>query len=307
MKVVTSGSIYIDIDAYAGCIAYAELLNLQGEAALAASSATWNESITNTIRSWNAPLKTDYLKDDNDTFILIDVSDPEHFDTFVNLKKIEEVIDHHPSFEAYWKDQIGDRAQIDFIGSAATLVSERWERAGLLSSIKVETARLLIAAILDNTLNFGAYVTTDRDRTAYNQLLKIADLPEDWTSKYFQECQASILSDVGSAIKNDSKLLKFTNLPAEIAVGQLVIWDAEQVLNNHQATIKQAMDQKKPEWILNLVSVGESKSYFICQNDEIKKWAGDVLGVTFEGSLAIAGRLWLRKEIIKQDMQEKKL
>jgi hypothetical protein len=39
MRVVTSGSAYLDIDAFACCIAYAELLNHQGINARAVSSA----------------------------------------------------------------------------------------------------------------------------------------------------------------------------------------------------------------------------------------------------------------------------
>ena len=46
MKIVTSGSRYIDIDAYASCIAYANLLNLKGIEAKAVSTAKINESIT---------------------------------------------------------------------------------------------------------------------------------------------------------------------------------------------------------------------------------------------------------------------
>lgn len=56
VKVITSGSSYLDIDAYGGCIAYAELLNLLGYEAKAVSSAKLNESITPTIRSWGRKL-----------------------------------------------------------------------------------------------------------------------------------------------------------------------------------------------------------------------------------------------------------
>ena len=40
---------YIDIDAYAGIIAYANLLNLKGIQAKAVSTAKLNESITQTL------------------------------------------------------------------------------------------------------------------------------------------------------------------------------------------------------------------------------------------------------------------
>ena len=51
MKIVTSGSAYLDIDAYAGCIACAELLNVLGEPAKALSSAPLNDSICASLRA----------------------------------------------------------------------------------------------------------------------------------------------------------------------------------------------------------------------------------------------------------------
>lgn len=69
MKIVTSGANYLDIDAYACAVAYVELLKLQGEDAIAFSTAPLNESISTTVRSWNAPLTNDYSPSDDDTFI----------------------------------------------------------------------------------------------------------------------------------------------------------------------------------------------------------------------------------------------
>ncbi len=60
MKVVTSGAAYLDIDAYACCIAYAELLNHQGVEARAVSSAPLNASIPGTVLGWQSALD-DYL------------------------------------------------------------------------------------------------------------------------------------------------------------------------------------------------------------------------------------------------------
>ena len=56
MIVVTSGSKYLDIDAYAGCIAYAKLLNLKGIKAKAISSAKQNGSITPYLLDLNVRL-----------------------------------------------------------------------------------------------------------------------------------------------------------------------------------------------------------------------------------------------------------
>lgn len=302
MKIITSGAAYVDIDAYAGCIAYAELLNLQGVKAKAISTAPLNESISKTVRSWKTPLHNEYTSSSNDTFALIDLSDPAHFDTFVDLERVDEVIDHHPGFEQYWHNRIGDKADIEFIGAACTLIFERWKAAGLLEKMSITSAQLLICAILDNTLNFGAKVTTQRDIDAYNTLIAQAELPADWTAQYFTECQKAILEDIVSAIGNDKKVLTFNSYAQPICFGQLVAWDAQQVLVKHNKTIGKTLSAVKPDWFMNLISVSEGKSYFISDNKAVQAWLSDLLGIKFDGSVAIAERLWLRKEVIKQNI-----
>ena len=104
MKIVTSGSRYIDIDAYASCIAYTNLLNLKGIEAKAVSTAKINESITPNLLKLNSVLE-EYEKDENDEFIIIDVSNKNYFDNIVVEDKIIEVIDHHVGCEEYWKNK----------------------------------------------------------------------------------------------------------------------------------------------------------------------------------------------------------
>lgn len=305
MRIITSGYKYIDIDAYAGAIAYAELLRAQGKQAEAVSTAAWNESISKTVRSWQAPIKTTYAPSDDDTFTLIDVSDPEHFDHMVKLDRVDEIIDHHPGFEPYWQERIGDRADIEFIGAACTQVYERWVKAGLLNKMIETSAKLLVSGILDNTLNFKAHVTTERDKESYKALVAHANIPESWTAQYFTECQKTILADAESSIRNDSKVLTFQSFPRPLSVGQLVVWDAGEVLAKHQATIEQVLSAVQPDWFMNLVSVDEGSSYFVCKDPIVQKWVADLLGITFEAGVAKADRLWLRKEIIKQGIEAK--
>jgi len=302
MKIITSGSGYIDIDAYACMIAYAELLNLQGEDALAVSTSPLNESISASVRSWNAPLTTTYSPKAEDRFVMVDVSEVRFFEKFVDLDKVVEVIDHHPGTEQFWQERIGEKAQIEYIGASATQIYLRWQAAGLLDKLSVTSARLLIAAILDNTLNFGAGVTTQKDKDAYADLLTRADLPVDWSATYFKECEEKILSDVRTAIINDTKVFKFLTFPKEIVFGQLVVWNTEEVLQNHAQTIEEALLTINENWLMNLVNVGERKSYFIAKDKEIKDWVSNLLNISFEGDVAQADRLWLRKELLKLDI-----
>src|SRR6187549_2123290 len=104
MKIITSGSSFLDIDAYTCMIAYAELLTSQGIPAQAISTAPLNESITKTIRSWPVEFQTTYSPSAEDTYTLVDTSTPEFFETFVDVTRIDSIIDHHPGYEAYWTE-----------------------------------------------------------------------------------------------------------------------------------------------------------------------------------------------------------
>lgn len=302
MKIVTSGLEFLDIDAYAGCIAYAELLRLKGMDAVAFSSATINESVPKTVRSWDVSFSNTYKKNDEDTFILIDVSEPDYLEKYVEINRVEEVIDHHVGFEEYWQSRIGDKSNIEFLGAACTQVYEKWTAANLLSDMSETSARLLISGILDNTLNFKANVTTPRDKMAYKELLKIAHLPSDWSAQYFSECQESIFSDIQDALKNDTKIMRFSNIDANsIAFGQLVIWNAKKVLNEYRSIVEQTMETISDNWFINVVSIDEGRSYFLSSNEIVEKWATKVLDIHFLSRLGKADRLWLRKEVFKQD------
>lgn len=302
MKIITSGLSYLDIDGYAACIAYAELLNLQGIAAIAASTAVMNNSVTNTIRSWDVNFVSDYNVDESDVFIVLDVSDPKNFDKLVNLDKVEEVVDHHVGFENYWKEKLGDKTEISFIGSVCTIIYERWLDSGLIDKMSPTGANLLISGILDNTLNFNASITDERDKIAYRELLKLSDLPDNWPEQYFNECQSSIFNDITGSIKKDIKFVNFKNLGTEsIAVGQIVVWDGKKVLDEYINDIQKTMNGLSSEWLVNIASLDNGSSYFVCQSETVQGWAIKLFDVSFNGLVADAGRLWLRKEIIKHD------
>lgn len=302
MNIITSGYPYIDIDAYAACIAYAELQNLLGNPSLAVSTAPLNESITPEVLSWQAPLETNYVPSKNNRFVLIDLSDPKFFEKFVVAGQVSEIIDHHPGFETYWQKHLGDRAQIESIGSVGTIIFERWQAAGMAGSISQLSARLLLTAILENTLNFGAQITHERDHAAYKALLKPAGLPPDWAEQYFRGLEGTISKDIGGALIGDTKVLPFKTFSHPLVVAQIVVWDGQKILDQYSDIIESMLANIGQPWFLNLVSVRQKKSYFLCRDAETKQWLGTLLAVGFTSSVGVANRLWLRKEIIKQDL-----
>lgn len=301
MQIVTSGYRYLDIDAYASILAYAELSRVLGRPSQAVSSGKINESVTPTIRSWPANLQTSYTPDPADTFVLIDISEPEFFEKFVDLERIDAVLDHHPGFVEYWQQRIGERSQIMPIGAACTLVYEQWESAGVVDKMRPETARSLASGILDNTLNFRAEITTPRDHSAYAALAGQGGLDDSWPQQYFSECQTAILADIQATIDGDFKNLQYSSFAPQIAVAQLVVWDAAAVLDQCKDQISQQLASKQPHWFMNLACIGDGHSYFLCGNNEVQAWLSQLLGITFDGDIAVAPRLWLRKEIMTAD------
>jgi len=298
MIVVTAGSAYLDIDAYAGKIGYAELLKAKGEEAVATSKAPLNESITKKFRKFAVGLDS-YSASEEDTFVLVDVSDKQYFDEMVDLNRVSEVIDHRRGFEDYWKSILGEKAQIEAVGSACTQVYERWETSRMLDSLNPEVAQLLAAGILDNTLNFKAGVTTDRDRNAYGRLLEIAGLSDSFAGEYFSDCQEAIEADIEKALRNDTKeFASFPKMPRHL--GQLVVWDGEKIIGSKLPVLIKVMNEHGEDWAINLVSIKDGKSYFLAEHQAGKQKIQELVPVKFENDISESCPMMLRKEILKR-------
>jgi inorganic pyrophosphatase/exopolyphosphatase len=303
--IVTSRYPFIDIDAYGAMVGYSDFLNMQGLKTIAATSSRLNESIPESLRSLGAPVEIGYKPEPGETFGVVDVSDTKDFDPMINPERLTEVIDHHPGFEAYWRRYLREYAQIEVVGSCCTLIYEHWARAALLNAMGQRTATLMAAGILDNTLNFQAHITTPRDHQAYRDLSGIARLPANWATKYFTDCQQGIEKNLEEAIKNDTKIVEFRGQPSVYAVGQIVIWDAQAIINDHLDTIQRVVSSIQPTWFANVVSIKGDRSYFVCTDPGIQTWLSSLLGIKFTGTIAPADRLWLRKEIVMAALQQR--
>ena len=303
MKIVTSGNRYIDIDAYAGCIAYANMLKMKGIEAKAVSTAKMNESIVPSLLKLNPKLEK-YEEDDNDEYIIIDVSNKKYFDNIVNQNRVIEIIDHHTGFEDYWKNKLGKKANIEFIGAVATLIVEAYEREKLIEKIPKDIAYLLMAAILDNTLNFKANVTNNRDIVAYNKLQKIVGAEKAYAEKYFSECQLCIEKNLKIAIENDTKIENVNSVLPKV-FGQLTIWDKKSILDNKKL-IYDTLYNIGTEWMMNLICLKEGKTYIIAPDIEVQKKLEKLLHGKFETDIMELDNVWLRKEIIKRAINNTK-
>lgn len=298
--IVTVGEVFTDIDAVACVIAYVELLRLEGKTAEAFLPGTLNNSVTRSIREWGLDYLTTPSTPDAE-YVVMDVSDPKYIATAATTGTIAEVYDHHPGFEAYWQERLGERSHIEPIGACATLVWEAFEKRGKANEISLVSARLLAAAILSNTLNFGAVITHERDHRAFQTLWKRSDLPDTWIAAYFAEQEAAVTGNVTQAIIDDTKVFTIDTVPFPFTIGQLELWDGSSFLKRESPTVKAALETfGHPHWIMSIPSLSELRNHFYCENTELKAVFERGLGLKFEGDYATSDRLWLRKEILKE-------
>lgn len=179
---------------------------------------------------------------------------------------------------------------------------ESIEKENLLSSVSKEIAILLMSAILDNTLNFKAKVTNERDVIAYRKLAKIACDIDNYEEKYFLECQNNIEKNLVNSIENDTKTEKICDtLP--YAFSQLTVWNKKFIFENID-NIYKTLNKINDEWMLNLISLEDRKSYIIANNECVKKKLERLFNNTFTNDILQLDNVWLRKEIIKKARSE---
>ncbi|NIE77482.1 DHH family protein [Pantoea sp. Ap-967] len=295
MRVVTSGAAYLDIDAYACCIAYAELLNRQGIEAQAVSSAPTNFSVPASVLGWGSRLDG-YVPAGGDEFVLVDVSDPRHVDSVVVLERVTEVIDHHPGFERYWAERLGNGADIRRIGAAATQVFQRWEQASLLPCMSRGSASLLATAIVDNTLNFTSLNVTEADRHAYRSLAEQASLPDNWPQLYLQGCQDSIEAGLVDALQGDVKRFDTAALPRVFA--QLTVWDARKLVDCHRPALLGWLHSQGEDAVVNVIGISDGTSIFVAISEASRGKLSRLAGLQWKGDLASVTPSLLRKDVL---------
>jgi len=295
--IITSVKTYIDIDAYAGIIAYRHLLSSLGKVVIGVSTAVINESISPIIKDIELSLDN-FDEKGNQKFIVLDVSNPEMFDKIVDNKNIIEIIDHHTGFEQYWKEKNNITTQIEFIGSICTIIFEKYKSFNRLEILNSDICKLLIAGILDNTLNLKASITTERDINAYNSLLKIGYIDKSWGNEYFLSCQELIEQNLLLSIKNDLKI-EYVNENLPEVFGQLLVLNKDSILEKKDEIIE-IMNGYSNEWIFNLISLSDGKSYIISNNEMTKQKIEKLFESNFHENILILDKFMLRKEIIKK-------
>jgi manganese-dependent inorganic pyrophosphatase len=116
--------------------------------------------------------RTDLLNRQPRRVLLVDHAEVGQSVKGVEKAQVVEILDHHHIGNVETNAPIP--ATFDPVGSTATLIMERYKAAGL--SPEESTAKMLLAAVLSDTVILNSPTTTDRDREVVKYLEELLDL-----------------------------------------------------------------------------------------------------------------------------------
>lgn len=296
-----------DLDGVAGAIAYCEFLKKIGRKAVVGIMGEPHDEAKYILNRFNF-LHPRLISNaaDFDKVILVDASDLKGLEGNIAPEKVIEIIDHRKINEA--NEFLNAEIQIELVGSAATLVAERFIKNNI--SISKESAILLCGAIISNTLNFKGSVTTERDKRAFEHLNKVALLPDNFWQELF--VAKSDLSGEKLKKRIEGDFAWFTFADKKIGIAQIEIIGADKLIKERGSEIINILEEIKLEMGLdyifqNTIELELECNYFISPDIKTQKLLESILDVKFDGFIAKRPNLIMRKQIvplIKEELEK---
>jgi len=184
------------------------------------------------------------------------------------------------------------------VGSCATLIAKKFFKEKII--ITSSSAALLYSAIISNTVNFQANVTTDRDKKMCNWLVKQFGLPENYVHKMFVA-----KSVFGKSLKevfcDDFATFEFRS--KQLGITQLEIVNTDDFVNKNKDEIQKVLTKIKKEKkldliFLSLIDLEKIKNTFIVIDESSKELLEQALGVRFENNISYQEGIMMRKTIV---------
>jgi manganese-dependent inorganic pyrophosphatase len=246
MKIVTTYN-NPDLDGAACAFAYAEFLNKNGKNVKCVIFGTPIREVEFVLDKFNIPKLGDVKNMDNlGEVIIVDVSELLGLPDKIEPRNVVEIIDHRKIHEAHKFPNA--KAQIELVGSAATLIAEKFYNNNMV--ISKESAALLFSAIVSNTINFKANVTTSRDYNMANWLKDKFSLPKGYIHEMFAD-KSEFKKPLKETIINDFAIFNFNN--SYLGIGQLEIINVDSFIKQNLEEIKKILNELKKEKPLDLI------------------------------------------------------
>ena len=228
--------------------------------------------------------------------VLVDASELRDLDKFIKPETVIEIIDHRKVNDAaFFKNA---KIQIELVGSAATLIAEKFYMNKI--EISRDAATLLYGAIISNTLNFRSKNTTDRDRRMAEWLNKKFKFPQTFADDMFRAKSDVAAEKLAQRIEADFAWFAFGI--RKIGFAQLEIMDAKIVAETRKTEIFNILNTLKTkenldDIFISLIDLGAGYNIFIAENPSMQSILANILGVMFQDDIATRPGFMMRKEI----------
>ena len=287
-----------DLDGTAGAIAYAEFLTKTGVNCEAGIIGEPHDEAKYIFERFGfAYPKFIPNSDAYNQVIIVDASSLNGLEGKVTPEKVIEIIDHRKINEA---EKFPDaKVQIELVGSAATLITEKFIQNTI--SISKESATLLYGAIISNTLNFKGTITTDRDKKAAQWLNSIIGLKEGFWKELFIAKSDLTGKKLEARIRGD--FARFEIGGKKIGIAQIEIIGVKKLLTGRETEIQEVLNKIKAEMDLDLIfqntiELEGGKNFFITNDTQAKNLLERVFDIKFIGNTAERPNLIMRKQIV---------
>ncbi|MBQ9181556.1 MAG: DHH family phosphoesterase [Bacilli bacterium] len=297
-RVVTS---YInpDLDGIACMYAYSEFLNKTGIKSSYCIIGNAKEEVNIVCDIFNIKLNSKKTIDEEDEIVIVDNHDLNNFKNH-DTNKIVEIIDHHTVYNGVtFPSHI--KVQIDIIGAAATIVTERFIKENI--DISKEAAILLYYGIISNSINLKSSVTDTRDINACK-----------WLESKYSEITKSKIKEIfikKSQIE-DSNLRKVMEiehtinlLGKNINIGVLEIANVEEFIKSRTKQIDSILNEVKNNYntdiiFINCIDILNGYNIILCNDKNTEKFLNEFFKFNVQNGIYKTDKIILRKELIRK-------
>lgn len=295
-KIVVTSYTEPDLDGFSCAVAYAEFLNKTGMPAVVRIFGNPHVEATYLLQKFGFKVEQDRTLP-LDKVVLVDASELRDLDKFIRPESVIEIIDHrkYNDSSSFGKAKI----QIEFVGAAATLIAEKFYKKNI--DISTPAATLLYGAIVSNTLNFRAKVTTDRDRLMAQWLNSKLGFTKEFVEGMFRA--KSDVSGEKLSQRIDADFAWFQLEDQKIGIAQMEIIDVKRLINTRKQEILTILQELKTKdhldkIFISFIDLGEGFNAFITDEPGMQSLLSDTLNIKFEEDIALRSNFIMRKEIV---------
>ncbi len=286
-----------DIDGFACAVAYSELLQHQSQAAVPGIFGSVHDEAKFIMDHFRFPFPQDQDVKSFERVILVDASTCSGIHPHIQPQQVVEIIDHRQAHEAEKFPHA--RIQIEKVGAAATLVAERFHAYHIEPSPMA--CALLYAAIVSNTLQFKAKVTTPRDHAMAEWLSKKVPGAHELMREMFiakSDVSGKKLESRMAGEFAEFKLGKIT-----MGIVQLEVLEARALAEDRKQDILAELAKLKTQHqldciVVSILGLDEDVNVFLSADEQAQSMLEKVLDISFTEGVAARPGLIMRKEIV---------